>query len=149
LSDSVLTALGATFPSNTVNLAAGASIDLTATSVTVPCNTNINNTINVTAVVDTSSTSVCVCDTNHIPVSVRSGCSACYTCSTPAPASCRTTGGGKQDQTGQRPGLVPNVDPRANPLVAKYVTHGGQVGAPVGSPTEFDPCSPCIKGEWT
>ena len=148
ISDTVLAGLGAAFPSNTVNLAAGASVDLTATSVTVPCNTNINNTVNVTAVVDTSSTTICVCDTNHIPVSVKSACSACYSCSTPQPASCRTTGGGKQDQTGQRAGLVPNVDPRANPLVAKYVTHGGQVGAPVGTSTEWTPCSPCIKGEW-
>jgi len=36
----------------------------------------------------------------------------------------------------------------ANPLVAAYVTHGGQVGAPVGTATEWDPCSSCIKGEW-
>jgi len=118
--------------------------------VTLPCNTNINNTVSVTAVVDTTITGICACGTNHLPVSVSSGCSACYSCSTPQPSACRVTGGGKQDQTATSHlnGKVPNVDPRANPLVAAYTTHGGQVGAPVGQATEFTACSPCIKGEW-
>jgi hypothetical protein len=29
------------------------------------------------------------------------------------------------------------------------VTHGGQVGAPVGTATVFDPDSACIRGNWT
>jgi len=142
ITDAIAVQLGVTFPSNTVNLAVGGSVTLTSTAVTLPCETNINNTVSVTAVVDTSVTGIFACGTNHLPVSVTSGCSACYSCSTPQPASCRTTGGGKQDHAGV------NVDPRANPLVAKYVTHGGQVGAPVGTSTEWTPCSPCIKGEW-
>jgi len=148
ITDTIAVQLGITFPSNTVNLAVGGSVTLTSTAVTLPCDTNINNTVSVTAVVDTTVTGICACGTNHLPVSVTSGCSACYSCSTPQPASCRTTGGGKQDQIGQRAGLAQNVDPRANPLVAKYVTHGGQVGAPVGEQTDWTPCSPCIKGEW-
>jgi hypothetical protein len=46
---------------------------------------------------------------------------------------CRTTGGGRQADS--------------FPKVA-YVTHGGQVGAPVGNETEFSPDTPCIRGNW-
>jgi hypothetical protein len=46
---------------------------------------------------------------------------------------CRTTGGGRQADS--------------FPKVA-YVTHGGQVGAPVGNETAFDPDTKCIRGNW-
>lgn len=46
---------------------------------------------------------------------------------------CRTTGGGRQAAS--------------FPAVA-YVTHGGQVGAPVGNETAFDPDTKCIQGNW-
>lgn len=46
---------------------------------------------------------------------------------------CRTTGGGRQADS--------------FPKVA-YVTHGGQVGAPVGNETAFSPDTPCIRGNW-
>jgi protocatechuate 3,4-dioxygenase beta subunit len=46
---------------------------------------------------------------------------------------CRTTGGGRQETS------FPRV---------LYVTHGGQVGAPVGTETAFTPDSACIHGNW-
>jgi hypothetical protein len=49
------------------------------------------------------------------------------------PGSCRVTGGGKQFNS--------------NPQV-RYVTHGGQVGAPYSVATPFTPDSDCITGQW-
>ncbi len=49
------------------------------------------------------------------------------------PGGCRTTGGGRQVAS------FPAV---------KYVTHGGQVGAPVGNETAFAPDTKCIQGNW-
>lgn len=46
---------------------------------------------------------------------------------------CRTTGGGRQ---------------AASFPAVRYVTHGGQVGAPVGNETAFSPDSTCIQGNW-
>ncbi len=46
---------------------------------------------------------------------------------------CRTTGGGRQEVS------FPPVS---------FVTHGGQVGAPVGLETAFAPDTPCIQGNW-
>jgi len=109
----------------------------------------IRNTITVHGVVDTSGTTACAYKLNGTLIDASSQCSACVSCT--APGSCRTTGGGKQDQAVTShllPNKPINVDPRANPLQAKFVTHGGQVGAPVGTATEWDPESPCIKGEW-
>lgn len=48
---------------------------------------------------------------------------------------CRVTGGTKQ------------YSQKTFPMV-NFVTHGGQVGAPVGTSTAFEPDSPCIAGEW-
>src|SRR5688572_13010101 len=50
-----------------------------------------------------------------------------------AKGGCRTTGGGRQEVS------FPPVN---------YVTHGGQVGAPVGNETAFAPDTPCIQGNW-
>jgi len=69
--------------------------------------------------------------------------SASVTCTPPATPGCRTTGGGKQPSNNTCP-------------VVKYVTHGGQVGAPFGAAGAPD-CSlglaggfynPCIRGEY-
>lgn len=46
---------------------------------------------------------------------------------------CRVTGGGRQQSS------TPSV---------RFVTHGGQVGAPVGTETAFAPDTPCIQGNW-
>ena len=54
---------------------------------------------------------------------------------TSCPAGCRVTGGGRQNGEKTYP-------------EARFVTHGGQVGAPVGTATPFDPDSPCIQGQW-
>jgi hypothetical protein len=123
--------------------------------ITVVC-TNMENTVTVHGVVDTANSTFCAYQINGTIVDASSTCHACITCS--PPASCRVTGGGKQDQAVTShliPSKTINVDPRANPLEAKFVTHGGQVGAPVGTATEFDPTSDksgigsaCIKGEW-
>ncbi len=50
--------------------------------------------------------------------------------------ACRVTGGGKQTTSQTFPAV-------------SHVTHGGQVGAPVGLMTAFDPDSECIRGNWT
>jgi hypothetical protein len=59
-----------------------------------------------------------------------------------APNACRVTGGGRQD------------DPIVYPDNVRYVTHGGQVGAPVGNRVcevtdDFPLGNPCIHGRWT
>jgi hypothetical protein len=58
------------------------------------------------------------------------------------PNACRVTGGGRQD------------DPLVSPDNVRYVTHGGQVGAPVANKVctvteEFFLGNPCIHGRWT
>jgi len=134
--------------SSTVNVAIGvgqaAIVTFDAVSLTFTC--PLGNTANLTATVGSTVTGICACDVFGRPITNNTSCSINLCCNTPT--ACRVTGGGKQDQVGQRNGKIPNVDPRANPLVAQYVTHGGQVGAPVGTATEWDPCSKCIKGEW-
>jgi len=82
---------------------------------------------------------LCHYDINGLPIEVQSECSALLTCV--PPAACRVTGGGRQD------------DPLVYPHDVRYVTHGGQVGAPVGN----EVCAigtnwlgnPCIHGRWT
>jgi hypothetical protein len=62
--------------------------------------------------------------------------------SVPAPGACRVTGGGRQDA------------PFVYPANVRYITHGGQVGAPVGDricvvTAQFPIGNPCIHGRWT
>jgi hypothetical protein len=76
-------------------------------------------------------------------ITARSECSASILCS--VPSACRVTGGGRQD------------DPLVCPADVRYVTHGGQVGAPVGNKVcsidtnlpNFFLGNPCIHGRWT
>jgi hypothetical protein len=56
------------------------------------------------------------------------------------PVACRTTGGGKQFNVCQS-SSVPTPIPQ-------YVTHGGQVGAPIAIATTCKLGTPCIRGEW-
>ena len=103
----------------------------------------ITNTINVTASefsLGTNHLPVCSIDINGSNIVVSSECEAFLGCS--HPSACRVTGGGRQDE--------PNVYP---PNV-RYVTHGGQVGAPVGDrictvTAQFPIGNPCIHGRWT
>jgi len=149
VSDPVLTGLGITLP-GPISIGVGQAAIFT-NSVVLPC-TNLNNTVTVTAVTDTNSAGVCTdCFATGQHVSETTSCSAALCCHIVVPTICRVTGGGKQDQVGQRGGKIQNVDTRItalSPAVAQYVTHGGQVGAPVGQATEWTPCSPCIRGEW-
>jgi hypothetical protein len=76
-------------------------------------------------------------------ITASSECSATLLCTTPM--ACRVTGGGRQDL---------NDGGEVCPADAAYVTHGGQVGAPVGDRicivlTNFTLGNPCIHGRWT
>jgi hypothetical protein len=71
---------------------------------------------------------------------IRAEAPGCVEC-TP-PNACRVTGGGRQD------------NPEVYPPDARFVTHGGQVGAPYGDTTcvvVSNPLdgNPCIHGRWT
>ena len=87
-------------------------------------------------------TSVCAIGTDGQPVkSEVCRSSASVSCEV-VTQGCRTTGGGKQPSANTCP-------------VVKYVTHGGQVGAPFGQAGAPDCASsagfnnPCIRGEFT
>jgi hypothetical protein len=78
--------------------------------------------------------------TNFDNIVVRSECVVTLHCQ--QPNACRVTGGGRQDS------------PIVYPDNVRYVTHGGQVGAPVGDRicvvlTNFYLGNPCIHGRWT
>src|SRR5207249_1861788 len=66
-----------------------------------------------------TSTQLCAHDIVGKEIVVRSECPGCVKCV--QPNACRVTGGGRQDS------------PLAYPDDVRYVTHGGQVGAPVGN----------------
>jgi hypothetical protein len=86
---------------------------------------------------------LCFYDINGSNIVVRTECNACLRCE--IPNECRVTGGGRQD------------DPLVCPDNVRYVTHGGQVGAPVGNGVctidtnlpNFYLGNPCIHGRWT
>jgi hypothetical protein len=88
----------------------------------------------------TNMTALCAYDIEGERITVRSQCSSWITC-LPLGA-CRVTGGGRQEAQ------------RTYPTDVRYVTHGGQVGAPVGEKTcvvlpQFQRGNPCIHGRWT
>jgi hypothetical protein len=129
----------------TVPLAANGSVTTNLCTVQVTCPPGTNNIVNVSAIVDTSKTNgICVYTANGGgPVTDTTRCEASATCK--PPAACRVTGGGRQD------------DPLVCPADVRYVTHGGQVGAPVGNQVcsidtnlpNFFLGNPCIHGRWT
>lgn len=132
LADPVLVNLGCLLPAP-FSLAAGACTNLELCMVTLSCDRlPLTNEVTVTAQVDTSG-GVCGYDQNGRPITTASECEAVVLCE--KPGACRVTGGGKQPDTLTYP-------------TVRYVTHGGQVGAPVGN-AGFDPDSPCIHGRWT
>ena len=104
--------------------------------------TNINNAIRVVGHVPGSS-NVCAVNIGGSNVVAESSCNASLTLTCcPMSLGCRVTGGGRQDF------------PQVCPDDVRYVTHGGQVGAPVGNSN----CvvlaanqlgNPCIHGRWT
>jgi uncharacterized repeat protein (TIGR01451 family) len=115
------------------SLAPGASTNITLCTVLLDCSTlPLTNTIRVTGAIDAATSGLCAFDTRtNAFVSVTSTCEAVISCT--QPGGCRMTGGGKQPATSTFPRV-------------RYVTHGGQVGAPVGTETHFDPDSACIHG---
>jgi hypothetical protein len=104
--------------------------------------TNIDNSIRVLATV-TGDSSNCTFNITGTNILVESDCRASVTlCCTPQGLGCRVTGGGRQDE------------PDVCPDNVRYVTHGGQVGAPVGNSNcvvTLDNIigNPCIHGRWT
>jgi hypothetical protein len=126
------------------SLPRGASNVITLCTITnfVCTNGGLENTVRVVAdrFAVAGNTNVCAHDLAGTQITVRTECSAQILCSTPA--ACRVTGGGRQD------------DPLVCPHDVRYVTHGGQVGAPVGNQicvvtTNFTLGNPCIHGRWT
>jgi len=116
-------------------------------AVTCPttCGIAFTNSVHITATVDLSKTNVCSYTRTTTGVvtniSVSTECEAEVLCE--APNACRVTGGGRQD--------APDL---TYPDNVRYVTHGGQVGAPVGNKIcvvteEFYLGNPCIHGRWT
>jgi len=135
-------------PPITVNLSPGTPVTVSlcggqAIMITCPPSPS-NNTVTVSAVVDTTRTNICVTTKTNTTVTATSECVAAVMCS--PPEACRVTGGGRQDD----PIVCPDADVR-------YVTHGGQVGAPVGQDTcsidttlpNWQLGNPCIHGRWT
>jgi len=103
----------------------------------------ITNTVKVTAdsfSITTNRLTVCAHDITGSNIVVDSECEASLFCA--QPQACRVTGGGRQDE------------PLVFPHNVRYVTHGGQVGAPVGDricvvTADFPIGNPCIHGRWT
>ncbi len=140
ISAPALAAFGCTNPAP-FQLAAGACVTNALCTVMLNCNDSLGvpftNLVQVTAQVDTS-TNACGYDAAGSNIVVRSSCEAFAECGSGA---CRVTGGGKQLKQ-----YTSSLDAAFD---VRYVTHGGQVGAPVGTATAFDPDSPCIHGRWT
>jgi hypothetical protein len=99
---------------------------------TATCPISVTNIVTISAEVSTNG-GACAYTTNGAPVRVGASCDTRIMCEAVELGGCRVTGGGRQDTTW--------------PLV-QYMTHGGQVGAPVGTATSFDPDSECIHGNW-
>jgi hypothetical protein len=125
-----------------------------AGSITIPLCTNaaftctnkgISDTITIVANAFSfgTNTGLCAHDLRGSNIVASTECSAAIFCS--SPAACRVTGGGRQDA------------PLVCPDDVRYVTHGGQVGAPVGNKVcsidtnlpNFFLGNPCIHGRWT
>jgi hypothetical protein len=147
----IVNLLGVTFSSDDTNLCNInlAPIDLPVGSTrTIALCTNFayvctNFSITITATAnqysDTNGT-IITRDINGEPIVVSAEAPGCVECT--APNAARVTGGGRQD------------DPLVYPADVRYVTHGGQVGAPFGE-MNCSPISnplrgnPCIHGRWT
>ncbi|MEY2408498.1 MAG: hypothetical protein QOF48_1168 [Verrucomicrobiota bacterium] len=114
------------------SLRAGAAITNSLCILALSCDQEaVTDTVSITATTD-STRGACAFDITGIPVTARSQCGASVDCRVGA---CRVTGGGRQEHDETFPS-------------ARYTTHGGQVGAPVGNATAFDPDSSCIRGSW-
>jgi len=118
------------------SLAPGESTNITLCTVLLDCSRlPLTNVVTVAGQADGAASGLCTTfdSRSNALVGVSSTCEAVIACT--QPGGCRTTGGGKQPSTSTYPRV-------------RYVTHGGQVGAPVGRETHFDPDSVCIQGNW-
>jgi hypothetical protein len=114
------------------------------TGFTSCTNLSLDNDIRITAKAAAEGTN-CVWDINGDQIAVQTTCDAHLDLLCEVPNACRVTGGGRQD------------DPDICPADVRYVTHGGQVGAPVGnrvctidtSIPNYFLGNPCIHGRWT
>src|SRR6185295_9182050 len=106
-----------TIPS--LNVGTSVTNALCTNGFTACVNTNIHNFIQVVAQAAPEGTN-CVYDINGSNIVAKTSCDAVVNLTCAKGASCRVTGGGRQD------------DPIVCPHDVRYVTHGGQVGAPVG-----------------
>jgi len=142
--------LGCSFATVVPLIPAGGSVTLgLCTNSSFVC-TNSQDFVNAVRVVSNqySSTNAaeCICayDIEGVRISVRSECEARIRCT--QPNACRVTGGGRQE-----------APEHTCPDDVRYVTHGGQVGAPVGERTcaidtnlpNYFLGNPCIHGRWT
>ena len=139
-----LVSLGCTDITNTFSLDVGECVtNICIDAVTCPpeCGYAFTNHVKVTGEVDLSKTNVCIYTQVGTNVVAQHECEARVSCV--QPRACRVTGGGRQD--------VPEAWPPVAGL--RYVTHGGQVGAPVGIQVcevtrDFFLGNPCIHGNW-
>jgi len=139
-----------------IPLAAGGSVSIVCTNV-ISCPPGDDDTVTITAIVDVEAPGApCALLPNGQVISNSTTCSAHIGCVTPLVQGCRTTGGGKQYASEHQ--VCPIHDPAFNSDV-RYVTHGGQIGAPFGAssaPTITDCATgagsgfnnPCIRGEY-
>jgi len=114
------------------------------TGFTSCTNLSLDNDIRIVANAAAEGTN-CVWDINGQNIMVQTSCDAHLDLFCIVPNACRVTGGGRQD------------DPNVCPADVRYVTHGGQVGAPVGNKVctidttlpNYWLGNPCIHGRWT
>lgn len=139
-------------PQVPVELAVGEDVDIVCEAV-LNC-TNITNgalvnTVEVYGKVAVETEDVCAYDMFGQVIDDSSQCSATVTCKPIPQEGCRTTGGGKQYA----------IENQTCPKDVRYVTHGGQVGAPYGAAgaPEITNCetgegtgfwNACIRGEY-
>jgi hypothetical protein len=118
------------------SLGVGESTNITLCTTVLDCSLlPLTNRVTVVGVADAITGELCTAydSRSNVLIGVSTTCEAIIACQ--PPAGCRTTGGGRQPGTSTFPRV-------------RYVTHGGQVGAPVGNETHFDPDSVCIQGNW-
>jgi hypothetical protein len=145
-------------PIRIARLPVGACVtnDVCPSSVSCPFTLEVEGS--VTALADAGTNGYCIYDIRGSNVTARSDKCPCSVSCLP-PSGCRTTGGGKQlaNDRDNLSGSYLVWDTYETQPDVRYVTHGGQVGAPFGRQTdnpgtpyvEFDPDSDCIHGRWT
>jgi hypothetical protein len=131
--DQTLAALGCTLPEPFV-LHSFESVLVPLCNGFVRC-PGLTNRLVVTGQVDPLSTDACVYDISNALIRAQSECQGVVVC---APLPVRAV---------QALGLGRQFSAATHPAVP-MVTYSGEVIAPLGAETAFDPESPCIEGRW-